>query len=148
MKPILKVRIDDPNEKHKELIEKGFRFAWFDFDLESDPFENSSFSGWMKPEHIKIITDAVNAPAARESAEAHENDKTTLSNHIAEVIYSKLKELKSDKPVWQHDAHEFLPANVCCDYAGKRGFINSLAREIRQVLDLETYELIAVKKDI
>jgi hypothetical protein len=138
VKPILRVKIDqDANGRHKEMTDMGFQYAWFDCGNNPDPFQDSSFSGWMKPEHIELITRAVNSPKVVPSTD-HESDKTKLSEHIAEVIYSKLRDLKSDKPIWQHDAHEFLPANVCCDYAGKRGLINSMAREIRQVLDLET----------
>jgi hypothetical protein len=75
----------------------------------------------------------------------HERSTVRLANHIAEAIYASLKSLKSDKPVWQHDPHEFLPANVCCDYAGKRRLINRMFTEIGRILDLETYELVMPK---
>ena len=29
-----------------------------------------------------------------------------------------------------HEGRSFLPANVCCDYAGMRGFVNEMARRI------------------
>jgi hypothetical protein len=74
----------------------------------------------------------------------HEKDKARLSSHIAEAIYRKLIDLKSDKPIWQHDPHEFLPANVCCDYAGKRRLINMITLEVQTILDDETHELIAI----
>jgi hypothetical protein len=75
----------------------------------------------------------------------HEKDKLRLSNHIAEAIYVLLHNLKSNEPIWQHDPHEFLPANVCCDYAGKRRLINSMVAGISEILDLETFELVMPK---
>lgn len=75
----------------------------------------------------------------------HELSVHRLARHISEAIYARLSAMKSDLPVWHHDPHQFLPANVCCDYAGKMGFINTMAYEAQKVIDLETYELVMPK---
>lgn len=83
-------------------------------------------------------------PKHREYTE-HEKSTQRLARHIADAIYAKLVSLKSDEPIWQHDPHEFLPANVCCDYAGKMRLMKSMVYEIQKILDLETYELVMPK---
>lgn len=75
----------------------------------------------------------------------HELATLRLARHIAAAIYDRLKSLKSEHPIWNHDPHEFLPANVCCDHAGKARLFNSMVWEIRRILDLETYELVMPK---
>jgi hypothetical protein len=75
----------------------------------------------------------------------HEKSTQRLARHIADATYAKLESFKSDEPIWQHDPHAFLPANVCCDYAGKMRLINSMVSEIKKILDHETYELVMPK---
>ena len=54
---------------------------------------------------------------------------------IAEAVYKELATWKAGPNArfvgpWLHCESEFLPANVLCDYAGQRGFINKLAEAI------------------
>lgn len=59
---------------------------------------------------------------------------------IAEELFrwmsNDLMRVNKDGFDWVHTPTEFLPANVTCDYAGKRGFINEMARKIDGVADV------------
>ena len=48
---------------------------------------------------------------------------------LAEEIYKWMSGLKGP---WTVHENEFLPANVCCDFAGKARFINELVKVIEK----------------
>lgn len=53
-------------------------------------------------------------------------EKEKMAEDLAQELYNWMSNLKG---VWNVHENSFLPANVCCDYAGMRGFINGM-REI------------------
>lgn len=53
---------------------------------------------------------------------------------LAEEIYERMRGLTSKEGQWVVDCHEFLPANVTCDHAGKACLINIIANAIEKYL--------------
>jgi len=53
---------------------------------------------------------------------------------LAEALHKWMAGLKSKDGSWVVDSHEFLPANVTCDYAGKMSLINGIANTIEDYL--------------
>ncbi len=58
-----------------------------------------------------------------------------LSQEIAEKIYNWMNNLSSPDGNWVVDSHEFLPANVTVDWAGRCQFINGMAKLIEKGMD-------------
>lgn len=50
------------------------------------------------------------------------------SYKIAEEIYDWMNSLASSEGNWVVDSHEFLPANVTVDWAGRCQFISGIAK--------------------
>lgn len=65
-------------------------------------------------------------------------------NVIAEAIYKALDELP--KSWWVH-GDDFLPANVVCDYAGQRKFINLIANTIRANIPTQSSILSEIRSE-
>lgn len=61
-------------------------------------------------------------------------DTNALATNIAEDLYDWMYGLKSKDGSFVVDSHEFLPANVTCDFAGKSLFIRGMAGRINTVL--------------
>ena len=51
---------------------------------------------------------------------------------FAKKIHNWMQNLKNQNGEWAVHPKEFLPADVCCDYAGKTHFINELTNLIAQ----------------
>ncbi len=54
------------------------------------------------------------------------------SQKTAEKIYDWMNSLNSPEGNWVVSAHEFLPANVTVDWAGRCEFINKIAKLIEE----------------
>lgn len=67
------------------------------------------------------------------------NFNETLSMACAEAIYTEFSNIEKPTDSWVVDKSSFLPANVLCDYAGQRWFINKMAKIIAKTVE---YELI------
>ena len=53
-----------------------------------------------------------------------------VTEKIAKEIYDWLNNLKSEAGEWVVDPHEFLPANVTCDFVGKMNLIKGMNKII------------------
>ena len=53
-----------------------------------------------------------------------------LAKKIATELQSWMSDLNSEKGEWVVNPHEFLPANVTCDFAGEARFIKDMTKII------------------
>ena len=59
----------------------------------------------------------------------------TEAHRVAEKLYDWMNTLDSPKGEWVVDSRAFLPANVCCDFAGRARFIKGLAKVLMEGTD-------------
>lgn len=74
-------------------------------------------------------------------------DTKPLPVKIAEDLHSWMSELRSPNGAYVVDPHEFLPANVTCDFEGSTLFIKAMVIRIEAVMRKENIIPSVDKKD-